>query len=258
MERGGRAIIDKAALALEAGQLIAVVGPNGAGKSTLLRGMVGIWEVSEGAVEINGVDLRTLSPTEIATRVAFVPQHHSARYAFSVRELVALGQYARKRSGHVADLGKELDDAIRWADVDSIADRPANEISGGEAARVYLARAHVAQTPWMVLDEPAAHLDIAHQLDLMAKLRSLADHGKGVVVAMHDLPMAANWADEILLLHHGSIRAQGPPEDVLSKTMLRNVFHVDAELSQTNGQFSLTFRKPAGEAREKGPPPQKR
>jgi len=216
------------------GEFIALAGPNGSGKTTLLRALLGFLDPDEGGVELFGTPVADLSVRERALRVAWVPQEESLRDDVPLSQYVLYGRYPHHRP---LDGDTEADRALveRILGEVGLADRAADgilSISGGERQRAILARALAQQTPLLLLDEPTSHLDIAHQLDLLSRVRALSrtEHVT-VVAALHDLNLAARYADRIVVLSRGRRVADGSPRAVLSEDLLARVWGVDAELA---------------------------
>ncbi|MCI4372233.1 MAG: ABC transporter ATP-binding protein [Thermoplasmata archaeon] len=216
------------------GEFVALAGPNGSGKTTLLRALLGFLNPDEGAVELFGAPVADLSIRERARRVAWVPQEESLRDDVRLSQYVLYGRYPHLRP---MDRETETDRALvaRILGEVGLADR-ANDgilsISGGERQRAILARALAQRTPLLLLDEPTSHLDIAHQLDLLGRVHALSrNEGVTVIAALHDLNLAARYADRIIVLSRGRRIADGPPRSVLSEDLLARVWGVDAELA---------------------------
>jgi iron complex transport system ATP-binding protein len=213
---------------LEAGEVVAIVGPNGAGKSTLLHALLGLVPKGRGTVKIGGRPLETLRRSEIARRIAFVPQDSRADFAFTVRELVAMG-----RTPHLGRFQPErdldtaaVDHALEVTETRAFEHRIVSELSGGEQQRVHLARAIAQTTDVLLLDEPTASLDLEHQLEVLDLVRKLARTGKAAAVALHDLSLAARVADRLVVLADGRIVASGKPEEVITEELLATWFHI--------------------------------
>jgi iron complex transport system ATP-binding protein len=225
-------VLRRVSFALGAGELVALCGPNGAGKSTLLRLLLGLHQPSAGQVRLGGAPVRTLSRREIARRAALLPQDAPADLPLTVREAVALGRLAhldRFQPETRAD-ADAVERALAATDVTALGDRPVAELSGGERHRAHLARALAQEAPLLLLDEPIAGFDLAHQLQTLDLLRAMADAGRGVLVALHDLGLAARRCDRMILLADGIIRADAPPADVVTPALLAEVFAVRAEV----------------------------
>ena len=226
-----RLAVDGLTVTLQPGQLLAIVGPNGAGKSTVLRLLSGWFEPDEGQVLLRGEPVRALAPPERARQITLVPQMSDAAHDMPVAELVALGRLTRlslRQRLLLSPLSHEdrlaIDLALRSADVLELAKRPFRELSGGERSRARLAVALAQEARWLLLDEPEAHLDPGHAQAMMACLLAQAQAGHGVVAAMHDLTLAAAFADCMLLLDRGRLVAFGPPNAVLTAALVRKVY----------------------------------
>jgi iron complex transport system ATP-binding protein len=230
---GGRWLLRQASVQVEPGRLVALVGPNGSGKSTLLRLLSGVWAPTEGTATLDGTPLARVPRRELARAVALVPQDTHIAFAFSVREIVAMGRHA-----HLGRFEREgpadrdaIAEAMARADVTAIADRDATGLSGGERQRVLIARSLATDARHLLLDEPTASLDVAHALDVLALCRRLADEGHAVAVAMHDLNLARRYATDAVLLRQGSVVASGPAEHVLTPSAVGEVFGVSVTIA---------------------------
>lgn len=223
--------------ALHAGEFIGIVGPNGAGKSTLVRAMLGLIAPREGKARIDGRAVSDLPPRAIAKALAYLPQGQTLHWPLEVERLVALG-----RLPHLAPLSRigagdraVVAEALRRADVADLAGRVATELSGGERARVMLARALAVGARGLVVDEPLAALDPGHQIDVMALLAREAAAGALVVAVLHDLTMAARYCSRLLLIDGGRLIADGPPGQVLTAERLSSVYGITAMIDAANG-----------------------
>ena len=221
-----RHVLRNVSLAVAAGEVVALIGPNGAGKSTLIRAVSGVIPAA-GVVRTNGDDFRALGSMQRARYLAVVPQAAALPAAFSVWEIVLLG-----RTPYLGFLGhpSRSDEALAHTALERVsathlADRRVGELSGGEAQRVLLARALCQAAPILLLDEPTAHLDLQYQVNLLSLVRSLAhqDH-LAVLIAMHDLNLAARYADRVALMVNGEIRAEGTPADVLTAELISQAY----------------------------------
>lgn len=217
-------------LDLAPGQLVGVIGPNGAGKSTLIRAMLGLAKPSGGTVEIDATPIARMSRKHIARRIAYLPQGQTLHWPLAVERLVALG-----RMPHLGPLSRltphdeaAVDSALARADVLHLKGRIATELSGGERARVLLARALAVGAPGLIADEPLAALDPGHQIDVMDLLQGEARAGSLVVTVMHDLNMAVRYCDRLLLMDRGALVADGAPLDVLTEERLASVYGISA------------------------------
>jgi iron complex transport system ATP-binding protein len=230
---GNRAALSDVSLSVGAGEFVALVGPNGSGKTTLIRAALGLVAPSSGSVSLLGVSVDRLSIPERARRVAWVPQEERPYDNVRVGEYVLFG-----RNPHVGPFGSEseTDRAIVRSSLEAVGmwDRRndgIHEVSGGERQRVLLARALAQDAPVVLLDEPTAHLDVGHQLDLLDRVRTLCrSTGKCALAAIHDLNLAARYAERMVVLSRGRVVADGAPEEVLSEGLLGEVWGVEADV----------------------------
>jgi len=218
---GDRVVLDAVDVTIPVGRVTAVVGPNGAGKSTLLRACAGLLSADHGEIALGDRPIQELSRAELARAIAYLPQERAVHWPLAARAVVALGRLPHDDADPVA-----IDRALAAMDIVSLADRPVSQLSGGERARVLVARALAQEAPLLIADEPTAGLDPAHALALFALFRRLATEGRTIVVALHDLSLAARFADHILLLAKGRVAAHGPPADVLTPRHLERAFSV--------------------------------
>lgn len=235
VDLGRRRVVEGVDAAMAAGEIVGIIGPNGAGKSTLVRAMLGLVEAAGGSVRIDGIDVARLGPGELARRLAYLPQGQTLHWPLAVERLVALG-----RLPHLAPLSRPsradrdaVTEAMARADVAHLADRVVTELSGGERARVLLARALAVGAAGLVVDEPLAALDPGHQIDVMDLLRREARSGALVVAVLHDLTMAARYCDRLLLMDGGRLVAEGAPAQVLTAERLREVYGISARVDVT-------------------------
>ena len=232
---GGARILEGVDIAVGAGELVVLIGPNGAGKSTLLKGLAGLVRTA-GDIAIGGVAAAAMSPRERALRMGYLEQGHTVHWPLGVREVVAIGRLPHMRG---ADLGVEdrraVAAAMEAAGISGLADRVVTTLSGGERARVALARVLATGAPILLADEPTTSLDLRYQLTVANLLRQRARDGGAVLAVLHDLTLAARFADRIVVLADGRIHADGGPRDVLTEAMLREVFHVEARIADIDG-----------------------
>lgn len=224
----GRRVVADASAAFAAGRITVILGPNGAGKTSLLRAAAGLIAPSAGKIAIDGRAIAAMRREERARTIGYLPQSGDIAWNMPARDVVALGRLPHRTSA-ADDIAAVLA-AMAATDTEQFAERRVGELSGGERARVLLARVLAGEPQWLLADEPLASLDPAHQLDLLDRLRGQAARGVGVVVVLHDLVQAARVADEILLLRDGCVFASGPPDEVLTPQHLRDAFGVDVLL----------------------------
>ncbi|MDG5750913.1 ABC transporter ATP-binding protein [Qipengyuania sp. XHP0211] len=224
-------------LALEPGQIIAICGPNGAGKSTLLEALAGLLPPENGAIDLGDSNLATLHPRERAQRIGYLPQAHEIAWDVPVRSLIELG-----RMPHGDTRAEPVEAAIAALDLGPLENRRAQSLSGGETARVLLARVLAGEPAWILADEPLAALDIGHQLALLRHLRDAADQGAGVVLVLHDLAHAMNCADRVIVLNEGRLAADGEPHAALDVSTLQSVWKIDARWIRADDKRALIAR----------------
>ena len=229
---GDRAVLDGITLEVAAGELVALAGPNGAGKTTLLRVAARSRVPDRGFVRVKGAEVSTLPRRELARRLAVVPQDVSIPFPFLAGEVVLMG-----RSPHAGaqafDSRADVDVALAAMEavgVAHLADRPMPDLSGGERQLVLCARAFAQNPDILLLDEPTAHLDLRHRIELLARVRAFVAEGGSALVVSHDLDLAARTSDRLALLAGGSLVEVGPPGDVLRPEVLRGAFGVEAEV----------------------------
>ena len=251
---GQASVLRGASLTVGAGEFVGLVGPNGSGKSTLLKAITRALPMRAGAVHLDGADLRRMSPRDVARQVAFVPQSEPTLFEFTVHEIVLMGRHPHL-AGVRRETGVDLEIAARAmaaADILHLASRPITELSGGEHRRVLIARALAQEAPIMILDEPTAHLDISHQIEILARLRALADERSiAILAALHDLNLAAEFCTRIALLADGKIQASGAPETVMGAEQIEAVYGARVRVGRnpaTGKPFLMPAPAPSGDA----------
>jgi iron complex transport system ATP-binding protein len=210
--------------ALEQGMITAICGPNGAGKSSLLSALAGLLAVDGGEVLLAEVPIASLPPHERAKVIGYLPQDGEVAWDVAVRSLVALGRLPHRDAGEEA-----VSRALQALDLEHLASRPVSTLSGGEKARALLARVFAGEPRWILADEPLAALDLAHRFTLIEHLRIAAKAGAGVVLVLHDLALAMNHADHVLLMSDGKLAAEGKAAEALSPPNISRVFGVNGE-----------------------------
>ncbi len=230
----GTRILDGVSTAFRPGSVTAVLGPNGAGKSTLLACLGGLRDADSGSVLLGGVPRAALSRRDLARRIGFLPQTADVHWDIDVATLVALGRFPHRGRWAASDADRAaITRAMLATDCTRFAARGVNTLSGGERARVLLARVLAGEPEWLLADEPLANLDPAHQLDGLDCLRAVARTGAGVVVVLHDLNHAARVADAVLLMRAGRVVAQGAPDTVLTTALIAETYGVAAHFGTT-------------------------
>ena len=227
---GGSDVLSDVSLYVDAGEFVAIAGPNGSGKTTLLRALSRVLQPRTGAALLEGRSVYGMSAGEVARSMAVVPQETAIDFDFTVREIVMmgraphLGRFQTEGEGDV----KAVEAALERTGCRAFQDRSILELSGGERQRVILARAFAQEPKVLLLDEPTAHLDLAFQIQILRLVRELRDEKKtAVLAAMHDLNLAATYADRMVLLSGGRVKASGPPGEVLTEVAVKEVFGAD-------------------------------
>jgi iron complex transport system ATP-binding protein len=224
---GRKLVVRDVTMRVAEGEFVGLIGPNGSGKTTLLRVISGVLAPSEGEVLLRDAPLRTIGKRRLAQMMACLPQELASDLAFTVREIVLMG-----RSPHLSRIGRETrqdseaaEKAMALADIADIADRFMTEISGGERQRAFIAMCLAQEPQILLLDEPTSHLDVGHQLSLLDLVKRLNRRsGMTVVAVFHDLNLASEYCDRLLLLHQGRAEALGSPQEVLTAEIIRRVY----------------------------------
>lgn len=233
----GTPILTDVDLDVRPGEVVALVGPNGAGKSTLLAVLAGDVEPTTGRVTLEDRDLGAYPARELARHRAVQLQKQSLAFGFRVAEVVRMGRTPWHRTEREDDDERVIAESMERADIVELAERLFPTLSGGEQARTSFARLLAQATPVLMLDEPTAALDIRHQESLLAVAREAASAGAGVVVVLHDLSLAAAYADRICVLSHGTVRADGPPAEVLTSELLSEVYAHPVDVIEHDGNL---------------------
>ena len=230
----GRSVLREVTACFRPGRVTAILGPNGAGKSTLIKAAAALIALRSGAVHLNNRDIAALPPRERARLIGYLPQDAAVHWNVPAREVVALGRAAHRPPFAALGPADEtaIADAIAATEIGALLDRPVAELSGGERARVLLARVLAGTPAWLLADEPLASLDPAHQIDILDRLRARAAAGMGVVIVLHDLVQAGRAADDVLLLKAGGVAAFGPATEVLTPARLRDLFDVEVQMAK--------------------------
>ncbi len=219
----GSVLVRDVDLTVSSGEVLGVVGPNGAGKSTLLRMLSGEQPPTAGDVLVDGEPISSYRAERLALRRAVLPQHTVLQFAFRTLDVVLMGRYPHRQSTRVHDR-EVAAAAMEETDTGHLADRTFPTLSGGEQSRVALARVLAQEAPIVMLDEPTGSLDLRHQELVMSTLRGLAGEGAAVLAILHDLNLAARYADRVALMSHGSIRAVAPTREVMHADLLSEVY----------------------------------
>ena len=229
-----RPILGDVSLRVNTGQAVGLIGPNGSGKSTLLRLVSGSLRPDQGSIQLDGKNLASFRTRDIARCMAMVEQKRAIGSDFTVREVVSIGRLPhRGRWSRESRADREaIEQAMRWAEVEELSARSVRTLSGGEGQRIFLAMALAQEPEVLLLDEPTTFLDLRHQLSFLSIVKDRIAAGLTVVLAIHDLTLAAQTVDQLVMLRNGLVACAGPPEEVLTRENIRTVFDVDAVVGQ--------------------------
>jgi iron complex transport system ATP-binding protein len=228
-----RVVVDDLDLALTDGSFTAIVGPNGCGKSTLLRALGRLLRPSSGQVLLDGRAIARTPTREVAKVLGLLPQSPVAPEGLTVAELVARGRHPHQSWLRQWSRDDEavVGEALAWTDLTELAERPVDELSGGQRQRAWISMALAQGTDLLLLDEPTTYLDLAHQIDVLELVARLhAERGRTVVVVLHDLNLAARYAQRLVAMKDGALVASGTPDEVLTEAMLAEVFELEARV----------------------------
>ncbi len=225
-------LVEGASFRLSPGELIVLLGPNGAGKTSLIRASLGLDRPSSGTATLGGADTHRLSPIARARSVAYLPQIRPLAWPNSVRDVVALGRFSHgAATGRLKGRDAEaVAHAIAACDLEPLAHRSADTLSGGELARMHCARAFAAEAPLLIADEPTAALDPRHQFRILDLISDFVAQGGGALVVLHDIQLAARHASRLIWMNEGRIVADGPPAETLTVERLENVYGIRARV----------------------------
>jgi iron complex transport system ATP-binding protein len=245
-ELGGHRILTDVDLIAHAGEVVALVGPNGAGKTTLLNVLAGDVEPTRGSVLVCGAPLGSWTPAELALRRAVLPQQVIVSFPFLVDDIVRMGRSPWARTPEREHDDDAVADALAQAEAADLTGRQFPSLSGGERARVAFARALAQRAQLLLLDEPTAALDLRHQELVLQLVRARAAKGDGAVVVLHDLGLAGAYADRVVVIAGGRVAADGPPEQVLTSSLLSRVYQQEVEVlahPRTGSPLVLPLRR---------------
>ena len=243
VDLGGRPIIQGVSLHVHPGEVVGLIGPNGAGKTTVLRSVVRLLPLARGEVWLDGYEITKDAPHSHATKIAYLPQGQTIAWPLTGRRIVELGRapHATSYRGLTAHDYEAVERAIQRCEAEAFVDKPINMLSGGERARVLLARALAVEGRFLLADEPLAALDPYHQLKTLEVLRTVAQAGCAVVVVLHDLGIANRICSRLYLMADGKVVAEGAPDAVLTDENLARVYRVGVRRS-TQGDMLLSHR----------------
>jgi iron complex transport system ATP-binding protein len=244
---GPTTLLEGVDLVVRAGETVGLVGPNGSGKTTLLRILANLRTPEAGRVRYAGRTAAEIGARELSRQIAYLAQGGTVHWPMRVESVVALGRLPHRRAFQGLDAADRtaIERAMTAADIVSLRRRTMEQVSGGERVRILLARALAVDASILLADEPIAALDPLHQLQVMDLLQTTAHAGRGVVVVLHDLALAARFCDRLILLAHGRILAEGPPAQVLSDSHLAQAYGVEVVRGEHDGVPFLLPWKPS-------------
>lgn len=233
---GKLTILKEVDLQIDTGQVVALIGPNGAGKSTLFSLMARINHLQTGEIKIGGQDIAKTNPNVLAKTVAMLAQDNHIQGRLRVQELLMFGRYPYHQGRPTASDEKVVEAILDEFELTALANRFLSELSGGQRQRALIAMSVCQDTPYLLLDEPLNNLDMYHAGKLMRKMRQLAQTGKTIVIVLHDINQAAQFADSVVMLKSGQVVTQGKPSDVLTVERIKELYHVEVTVLQHNGR----------------------
>jgi len=243
----GAPLVEEAGFRLAPGELTMLIGPNGSGKTTLLRLALGLLQPDSGAATIDGEDVRALSPAARARKIAYLPQARPLAWPMPVRDVITLGRFAHGAAPGRLSAGDltAVERAVAACRLAGFEGRTADTLSGGELARVHLARALASETPLLLADEPVAALDPRYQHEVARLFAETARAGRGVLTVVHDLALAARYAERLIWMKAGRIVADGSVAETMTAERLAEVFGIDAQVERCGTQVALTITGPS-------------
>lgn len=234
---GATTVVDDVSLTVQRGGVVGIVGPNGAGKSTMLSIMSRLIKPDSGVVRVDGLDVAKASSRDLARRLSVMRQENHVAARLTVRDLVAFGRFPHNRGRQSQEDVERINTAIAFVDLETMADRFLDQLSGGQRQRAFVAMALAQDADYALFDEPLNNLDIHHTVSMMRLFRRMGDQpGKTVVIVLHDLNVAAAYADRIVVMHEGRVVRDGSPTDVINPELLSDVFRVEGEVVEVGGR----------------------
>ena len=234
---GRTVVVDDVSIEIPAGGVTSIIGPNGAGKSTLLSLVARLLPADAGTVLVDGLDVASAPSDAIARRLSILRQDNHLAVRLTVRDLVGFGRYPWTKGRPTVADREIIDRAIGWVELDDLADRFLDEMSGGQRQRAFVAMELCQDTEYVLLDEPLNNLDMKHAVAMMRRLRRAADElGRTVVLVLHDINFASCYSDRIIAMRDGAVAHQGPPSEIMTEPVLKDVYDMDIRIEETGGQ----------------------
>ncbi|MEG0238155.1 MAG: ABC transporter ATP-binding protein [Clostridium sp.] len=241
VELDGKPIVKDVSINIGKNEFVGIIGPNGSGKSTLLKTIYRIYKPKSGVMYLNGKDLLSMSPKNVAKELGVLGQFNNISFDIKVKDIVLMGRTPHKSflEGDSLDDYKIVQDSLEKVNMLEYYDRSFSTLSGGEKQRVLLARVLAQKVDLLILDEPTNHLDIKHQLQILNVVKSL---DITVVLALHDLNLATAYCDKLYVMHNGNIVSSGKPEEILTKELIKDVYEVDSIIHKDTTPMYITFK----------------
>ncbi|WP_372395024.1 ATP-binding cassette domain-containing protein [Azospirillum sp. HJ39] len=241
---GDTLVVDDVSISLPAGGVISLIGPNGAGKSTLLSIISRLLPMSAGTVTVEGMDVTTTPGDVLARRLSILRQDNQMTARLTVRDLIAFGRYPHSKGRLTVEDRGHIERVTRYLELEAVAHRFLDELSGGQRQRAFIAMVLCQDTEYILLDEPLNNLDIKHAVAMMKLFRRTADEfRKTVILVLHDINFASCYSDRIVAMRGGRIAYEGPPEEIVTPDVIRDVYGVEADIQEIDGRrMALYFR----------------
>lgn len=241
VELDNKAIVNDVSINIEKGEFVGIIGPNGSGKSTLLKTIYRIYKPKSGVIYLNGKDLSNISTKNVAKELGVLGQFNNISFDIKVKDIVLMGRTPHKNflEGDSAKDYKIVKDSLEKVNMLEYYERSFSNLSGGEKQRVLLARALAQKVDLLILDEPTNHLDIKYQLQILNVVKSL---GITVVVALHDLNLATAYCNKLYVMHNGKVVSCGKPDEILTESLIKQVYEVDAVIHKESNPMYITFK----------------
>ncbi|MCM1935431.1 iron ABC transporter ATP-binding protein [Acinetobacter radioresistens] len=229
----GQKVVNDVSLTIAKGQFTAFIGPNGAGKSTLLSMISRLTQVDTGDVLLDSQNIQQMKSTEIAKKLAILKQSNHTELRLSIEDLVAFGRFPYSQGRLKAEDQKIIDQAIAYMELEPLRHKQLSELSGGQRQRAYISMVLAQDTDYILLDEPLNNLDMKHSAQIMRVLKDLAvNHGKSIIVVIHDINFASVYADQIIAMKDGQLLYQGTPEQIMQENVLQHIFDFAISIQQ--------------------------
>ncbi len=241
---GETVVVDDVSITLPAGGVISLIGANGAGKSTLLSMISRLLPVPAGTVTVEGMDVTTTPGDVLARHLSILRQDNQMTARLTVRDLIAFGRYPHSKGRLTVEDRGHIERVIRYLELEAVAHRFLDELSGGQRQRAFIAMVLCQDTDYVLLDEPLNNLDVKHAVAMMKLFRRTADEfRKTIILVLHDINFASCYSDRIVAMRNGRIAHQGPPEDIITPHVIRDVYGVEADIHEIDGKrVALYFR----------------